>query len=687
VFARHNLTKDPPFSRLDLISCRNVLIYMGPVLQDRIIPTFHYALRPGGFLLLGSSETVSAHPDMFSLVHKKRKIYARKGAGSRVPMDFAVEPSPENAPPARKPQAWTEVDLQREADRIVLHRYGPPGVVVDDDMNILHFRGHTSPFLEPASGAASLNLLRMLKEGLSVEVKNAVAKARQQSQPVRREGLRVRGDTVRAVNIEVMPFKRTAGQRKYLVLFEPVQIRQQVPPAKDKSPARVSALEEQNEHLRQELAGTKEYLQSIIEDQEAAHEELRSAAEEIQSSNEELQSTNEELETAKEELQSTNEELNTVNEELQHRNIQLAQVGNDLVNLLANVNIPILILDEDFRIRRFTPVTERALNLISSDVGRPIRDINLRITVPEMEPLLRDVIESLVPKVVDVFDREGRRYSLRVRPYRTEDNRINGVVMVFVDMDMARLETSEDLPVGAVASDQSWGNGKSRRNKQIIPRASLLFAQEEERRRLSHELHDELNQRLALLEVSLQSLENRTEQPEDLRTHLQVLRKNVADLSDDLRRIAYRLHPSMLDDLGLVAAVESFCEEFSAREKIQVRFTEKYVPENIPAPVALTLYRIMQEGLRNVAKHSRAKRATVTLAGEDSRVILAIRDAGAGFDPAVERLKGGLGIRGMQERMELLGGELTIRSAPGRGTELTATARLDAAPQKEKTKE
>ncbi len=680
VFARHNLTRDPPFSRLDLISCRNVLIYLGPVLQERIIPTLHYALKPNGFLLLGSSETVSAQPDLFTLVHKKYKIYTRKSASSRIVIDLGVEPlTAEPAPAPRRPELWTGVDLEREAERMVLNRYGPPGVVIDDEMNVLHFRGQTGAFLEPGSGAASLNLNRMLKEGLGAEVKRAVAKARKENRPVRREGLRLAGDSSHIVNVEVMPFKRTtAGQKRFLIVFESVPVEQRRAEAKGARSKRVPALEQENERLRQELADAREYLQSVIEDQEAAQEELRSAAEEIQSSNEELQSTNEELETAKEELQSTNEELNTVNEELQNRNMQLAQIGNDLLNLLVNVNIPILILGNDLRIRRFTPVTEKALGLIPSDVGRPIRDINLRIAVPNLEGLLLGVIESLMPQSVNIADREGRPYSLRVRPYRTEDNKIDGVVMVFVDMEPAGARSpggAESERTEPVHEAKSGPDGGGRRLYDHWSGPSpLLIAQEEERRRLSHELHDELNQRLALLEVSMQHLEG--EQPENLRVSLEQLRKEVAGLSDDLRRIAHQLHPSIIDDLGLVTAVQNYCEEFTRREGIQVRFTHRDIPAALPPDIALGLYRIVQEALRNVAKHSAAKRASVALTSGGSNITLMVRDYGGGFDPAVARLGGGLGIMGMQERMSLLRGTLKITSAPGRGTELTATAPL-----------
>jgi two-component system CheB/CheR fusion protein len=666
VFARHDLAKDPPFPRLDLISCRNVLIYLNTALQERIIPTFHYALKRTGFLLLGSSETVSAHRDLFALIHKRYKIYAPAPALTQSAVHFTADAAHGKAgQAARSSERGTGADFEREAERMILSRCGSPGVLIDESMNVLQLRGPTGAFLAPASRAASLNLGRMLRQGLSAKVKSAVIQARRENCAVRREGLRVRGNPRRLVNVEVTPLvRKAAGQRRFLVVFESVE---------QAAERRVAALEHANERLRHQLAETRRCLLSAIEDQQTAHEELRCAAEEIQCSNEELRSVRKKFETARAELQSTNEGLRTANEELRRRNMQLTQIGHDLLNLLNNVNIPVLILGNDLRIRRFTPVAETALGLIPSDVGRPIGDIHLRIQVPNLEGLLGSVLETLVPQTVEAVDQEGRRYSLRARPYRTENNKVDGIVIVIVE-----IEPGTGRPAGGGEAEgvdhPSWPGGGPGAAFRRGAGSSLLLAQEEERRRLSHELHDELNQRLALLEVSMQQLERRP--PEELRGGLEQLRKEIAGLSDDLRRIAYQLHPSIVEDLGLVAAVRNYCEEFTRREGIQTRFTHRNIPAALPAPLALGLYRIVQEGLRNAAKHSGAKRAWVALTGGKSEITLSVRDFGSGFDPAMARLKGGLGVTGMQERLAVLGGKFQISSAPGRGTELRATVPL-----------
>jgi two-component system CheB/CheR fusion protein len=682
IFARHNVTKDPPFSKIDLISCRNLLIYLGSALQERVIPVFHYALNPNGFLALGSSETIGSYAGLFQIIDKKNKIYVRQPGSSRIPIM-----APAHDLPARKselqpkPEIWTDLDLQREADRLVLSKYGPPGIVVDENLKICQFRGYTSQFIDPAAGAASLSVLRMVKEGLAAELKAALAKARKENKTVRREGVHLTSNGNIDLNVQVIPFsRRSERERKYLILFETVRSSPQPPPSKGKLvPSRVRSLQTENQHLRQELASSREYLQSIIEDQEASQEELQSATEEIQSSNEELQSTNEELETAKEELQSTNEELNTVNEELQNRNLQLARMGNDLVNLLANVNMPIVILGNDLRIHRFTPATERALNLIPSDIGRPIRDINLRIRVPNLEKLLKDVIETLRARAVDVNDEDGRRYSLRVRPFRTEDNRIDGVVMVFVDLEPGKILDDTSFvthgDVRAVLGPHDLSEPS------LTAGSALLQAQEEERRRLSHELHDELNQKLVLLELNLETIEKNAEQKSpEFFEGLKSVHNGVSELSEDLRRIAYQLHPSILDDLGLIPALEAYCSEFSGRENIQVRFSHRDVPDHLPSPIGLSLYRVVQESLRNVAKHSGAKRAYVTLTCSRTAIQLTIRDSGSGF--VLDDVETGLGMVGMKERMGYIGGTVEWKTQPGEGTQVIATVPLKGAGRK-----
>lgn len=438
IFARQNLVNDPPFSNLDLISCRNVLIYLGSTLQRKVMPVFHYALRPTGLLMLGASETIGAFSDLFSLVDKKAKIYAKKAAQSRPTVSFGHElPEParlgenELASPMQVTPSIT--DVQKQADRIVLTSYSLPGVVINSNMEVLQFRGRTGMFLEHAHGEATLNLLKMAREGLMPELRTVVAKTIKQNIRVRHEGLRVRQNGhFMECNVEIIPFTVPPGQERfYLVLFEPsVPLIEPGP----KSRAKKSIVQKHTEsaemaHLREELGATRESLQTIIEEQEATNEELRSANEEIMSSNEELQSTNEELETAKEELQSTNEELTTLNDELESRNSELEQVNNDLHNLLGSVSIPVVILGADLKIRRFTTMAEKLFKLIPGDIGRPITDIAMPVEIPALDKQVMDVFESLTPKDIEVQDKHGHWWSVRIRPYKTTDHKIDGAVI------------------------------------------------------------------------------------------------------------------------------------------------------------------------------------------------------------------------------------------------------------------
>jgi two-component system CheB/CheR fusion protein len=447
VFARQDLTKDPPFSRLDLILCRNVLIYMEVVLQQRLISVFHYALNQQGFLVLGQAETVGAQVGLFSLADKKFRIYRKKPA-TRAPMAIHVDYTPPGIQKKRVAQDLppSEKALQTEVSRIIFDRYAPPGVVVDDDLLIVQFRGQTGAYLEPAPGEASLNLLKMSREGLLHGLRTALHSARKGKGPVRKAGLRVKSARGwKPVDLDIIPLT-SSGRAHYLVLFqEPNKRRgdhEDVPDsarAKPLSPrARRRECQSQLDLLERELAASREYLQSIIQELEAANEELQSANEEILSSNEELQSTNEELDTAKEELQSTNEELNTLNEELHGRNEELSRVNSDLVNLLASVQIAIVIVSSDLRIRRFTPMAEKVLNLIPSDLERPIGHIKPNIDCPDLEQLILESIDSVAPIEREVRDQSGRWYSLRIRPYKNVENKIDGAVLTLFDVDLSK---------------------------------------------------------------------------------------------------------------------------------------------------------------------------------------------------------------------------------------------------------
>jgi len=448
VFARQNVFSDPPFSRMDLISCRNVLIYLSPVLQKKVIPIFHYALKPKGFLLVGNTEgLLGSGAEIFDLVDRKSKIYQKKAVPSPVTFGLTISahevsegrPEKPHHPAKEEELAKTPADVQREADRLLLTKYVPSAVVVNDDLEILQSRGKTSRYLELPTGRASLNLLKMARAGLLYELRALIEKARKNSIPISKDGIVIEdGDETSVVRLEIIPFRTPArDQRHFLVLFEEKEGPKRPAPKPGSRHAAKEVADSKDvqiAQLKQELASTKEYLQSIIEAQEATNEELQSANEEIQSGNEELQSTNEELQTSKEELESANEELNTVNEEIQHRNQQLAQLSNDLINILNSATIPIVMLGEDLHIRRLTPEAERVLGFSNHDMGKALTHLSLNVELPQLERWMLDVMRDVAMKTEQVHSRDGKVYKLRITPYRTLENRIDGVVIILLDI-------------------------------------------------------------------------------------------------------------------------------------------------------------------------------------------------------------------------------------------------------------
>ncbi len=399
VFAKHDLTQDPPFSGLDLISCRNLLIYLEGELQKRVLSLFHYALKQNGFLLLGSSESIGGYGELFAPLDAKHKIFSKKLLLGHPHFDFAKgHLASERNETAKTPlNATTNYDLAREAERAIAGKFGPDGVIINEEMEVLQVRGRVGDFLEPASGQASHSLLKMARLGLLSDLRAAILKAKRDRVAVRKENIQVRenGDSINAY-LEVLPLIASKSRESYFVVLFGEHTQSKIARIKKGNQKKIRPPASRTEELERELSTMQEYLQALIEKEQASNEELKSANEEILSSNEEMQSTNEELETAKEELQSVNEELSTLNDELQNRNHQLSIAVNDLDNLLVNVRIPVLMVSRDLKIRRITPGAEKVMNLIPTDVGRPMTDMNLNF--PDLIPLLRDVIDNVTPK-------------------------------------------------------------------------------------------------------------------------------------------------------------------------------------------------------------------------------------------------------------------------------------------------
>ena len=432
VFARHNLAQDPPFSKLDLISCCNVLIYLGEVLQHKVWSTLHYALKPAGFLVLGPSESIGTLSESFHQLEKSHKIYClRAAAGTpQLPLSEGRRTEARGDFRVRIAGGGTALDVQREADRLALAEYAPPGAIVDDNMNIVQVRGRTAPYLELSPGEPTQNLLKLAREGLIAGLGKAIRTARQTNAVAQEAGFRIEeSGEMQDVTIRVTPFRdpSSSEERYFLVKFEEGR-----PAGGHKAtPKPVRHSDGENARLRAELVATKEYLQSIIEDHASTLEELRAA-------NEEAQAGNEELETAQEELESANEELNTLNEELKTSNVEFSKVNRDLANLLESISIPLVMVGRDLRIRRFTRAIEPMLNLVPSDVGRPISDFQPQVELPDLRRLLLAAMDGGNRTPRDIRDSHGRWYSLRVLPSAGHDGKTDGAVMVLIDIDAAK---------------------------------------------------------------------------------------------------------------------------------------------------------------------------------------------------------------------------------------------------------
>ncbi|HXX57328.1 MAG TPA: chemotaxis protein CheB [Thermodesulfovibrionales bacterium] len=439
VFAVQDVIKDPPFTRLDLISCRNLLIYLNPQIQKKLLPLFHFALLTDGILFLGTSETAGEAGDLFSSLEKKWKMFRRKKAPlARLEhIEFPALPPLQGITEAQRTGVGRQSDepiiIDQVAKRLLLEDYTPPCVIVNEKNTILYIHGKTGNYLEPAPGEARMNVLDMAREGLEYELGRAIRKATVQKKAIVREGVQVKIDsTVRYIDLEVKPLIKPEQLRGFLLIVfreasTPDQRERAVRSIKKGEMGRIKNLEK-------ELATAKDYLQHTIEEQQSGNEELQSMNEELQASNEELQSTNEELETSKEEIQSINEELVTVNAELQSKIEELSHTNNDLNNLLASTDIAVIFLDNGLNVKRFTPAATKLVNLIQSDVGRPIDQIT---TLFEDENLVidsREVLKNLASKQKEVRSRKGLWYEMRIIPYRTVDNVIDGVVMTFIDI-------------------------------------------------------------------------------------------------------------------------------------------------------------------------------------------------------------------------------------------------------------
>jgi two-component system, chemotaxis family, CheB/CheR fusion protein len=653
VFVRHDLARDPPFSKLDLVSCRNVLIYFDLALQKRVIPTFHYCLRQPGFLLLGRTEAISGFSKLFSPVDKAHKLFGRTTAASLLHFAPRSELPHETAEVrARGPTDHLEpaVDVAKHLDRLMLARYAPPGVLVTEKLEVLQFRGQTGAFLQPAPGEPQSNLVKMVRPGLLGPVRAAIRQAQKEMAPVRKPAGIDHEGGARRCEVVVVPFTGLPRTKEplFLVLFEET-LSPETKPAGNTStkqdPVLVRKGEARLPKLEHELVATREYLQSVIEEHNQTTDDLGSANEELVSGNEELQSMNEELETAKEELQSTNEELTTVNDELQSRNQEVSLVNSDLINLLSTVDIPILILDRDRRIRRFTPKARSILNVVPADVGRPFDDIRSNLAVAELDAQIAQVIERVEVKESEVQDRDGHWYRLQIRPYRAADARVDGAILSLVDIDALKHHLAEAEEAKALAE---------RANR----------AKDEFLATLSHELRTPLTTIMMQAQLmrrghgAIERVERAGEKIERA-TLMQV--QLIDDLLDVSRIVTGKMEMSLeaVDVVEVVRAAVEGSAAAAARKTIKLSVS---LDESLGTiwGNAVRLQQVASNLLTNAVKFTpEGGEIKVILERAGKRALLHVSDNGRGIEPAflprvfrrfsqedssVTRTHGGLGL-------------------------------------------
>ena len=444
IFAPQNLIMDPTFTKLDILSCRNLLIYLAPEVQKKLMPLFHYSLSAGGILFLGSAETIGVATDLFAPVSGKFRLFRRAESSLRPePIEFpssfsSAAPSGPEARPTAKPP----LSLQSLADQLVLQRYAPPAVLVNDKGDIFYVSGHTGKYLEPAAGKANWNLFAMAREGLRYELSGAFQKALRQKESVALHGLNVgTNGGEQGVDVTLQQLDEPGPlQGLVIIIFTDVAapVTAKAAGRAPKPHARTGRMAE----LEQELMQVRAEGRATHEEMQTSQEEFRSANEELQSTNEELQSTNEELTTSKEEMQSMNEELQTLNTELQAKVDELSRVSNDMKNLLNSTDIATLFLDNRLNVRRFTPQATKIIKLIEADVGRPITDLASDLHYPDLAEDAREVLRTLAASEKPIGAGDGRWFGVRIMPYHTLDDRIDGVVITFADITAAKtLET------------------------------------------------------------------------------------------------------------------------------------------------------------------------------------------------------------------------------------------------------
>lgn len=677
IFGEQNVMSDPPFSRVDLICCRNLLIYLESDVQEKLCLMFHFALLTDGFLFLGTAETVGKQADLFAPISKKWRIYRHlakyKPADIQLPIHRSDRTSvlPEPIPPSEHLKgAPRPTHLAKISQQLILEQFAPASVLVNSRFEALYFSGPTENYLQMPRGTPTHDLLAQTRDGLRSRLGSALKLALSSDAPVIVDDARVRREgRYQPVRLSVLPVKGQAEESGHLlmVVFQDQPQRGAGAPDEGERPL-VKQLED-------ELSATKDDLKSTIESLETSNEELKISNEEVVSINEELQSINEELESSTEELHSLNEELTTANHQLQAKVVELEGINTDMRNLLSCSEIATICLDRELRIKWFTPSLKDIGSIIAGDVGRSITDFS---TVGLGNNLIEDIAEVLRTersKQREFKSRGNQWYLRRIVPYRTDPSHISGVVVTYSNITESR-HSSEQAEAALRAMATSLEERVRERTVQLRTlMAELALSEDRERRMLARDLHDDLGQLLAIVKIKLTSLEG-TERRGALKGALKEIETLIDQGNRSVRSLMLQLSPPVLDTLGLVPAIEWLGDEMERLYGLAVRVGGDTNLPMLDEPVRTTLFRAVRELLINVAKHSGTYCAEVRCHHEDNKCIaVTVTDSGRGFDydaalssPAANA---GFGLISIRERIEFIGGEMIIDTTPGNGTTIT----------------
>ncbi|MCI0661412.1 MAG: PAS domain-containing protein, partial [Acidobacteria bacterium] len=583
------------------------------------------------------------------------------------------------------------LDLQQR----LLEQYGPPSVLINENYDIVHLSERAGQYLQLCGGEPTYDLMRLVRPELRLELRTALYQAVNKLANIEARGLTVKlDDCTKVINLIVRPVMRAddPGRGFILVLFD--EMHDQNSSQVISSEGAISPIEPVARQIEEELMRLKAQLRATIEQYEVQHEELKASNEELQAMNEELRSSAEELETSKEELQSVNEDLTTVNQELKIKIEELSQANNDFQNLMASTEIGTIFLDRSLRVKLFTPRSRDIFNLIPADINRPLMDITHNLIYHDLHNDVDRVLEKLQTIEREVRTNQDRWYLMRLLPYRTTEDRIDGIVITFLDLTVrknyeeelrqardelevrVRERTGElESAILALRAEIEERSAAEERAHRLL--RQIVTAQEDERRRIARDLHDQLGQQLTALRLNLETVREQAVNYKELSGHVERAQLIAKQLDTDVGFLSWELRPAALDDLGLEVTLANFVQEWSRHYGIFAQFHTTGLAESRLSPeTETTLYRIAQEALNNVSKHAQATRIDVILERRNDHVVLIVEDNGKGYDLNMESIpvesRKRMGLVGMRERASLIGGTLEIESEPGKGTTIFA---------------